>query len=194
MTTANKHPHAETTYRILLLEDGAYGVEVVAPESSPTRVTRFSAEVAAQEWIADHQRKSTAVGRYVPEVGGEPTAVKSDQAMLEPGEGVTPGRSTEEKTGRMNPTEVPAAGDMRGDGHKRHTETGRQILIQKAQAKREVYDKRSRDIAEARQKQLEIDAVKTARLRALRLAKQADNQAATPSPPKPAPPRPARTR
>jgi hypothetical protein len=64
-------------------------------------------------------------------------------------------------------------------------QTERRIQLEKAQAKRDAADKLSRDVAEARQKALEIDAVKTARLRALRLAKQADNEAA-PSPPKPA--------
>jgi hypothetical protein len=49
--------------------------------------------------------------------------------------------------------------------------TGRQTQMEKAQAKRDAYDKRSSDVAEARQKALEIDAVKTARLRAQRLAK-----------------------
>jgi hypothetical protein len=59
------------------------------------------------------------------------------------------------------------------------------IQMEKAQGRRDAADKLSRDVAEARQKALEIDAVKTARLRALRLAKQADNEAAAPSPPKP---------
>lgn len=70
--------------------------------------------------------------------------------------------------------------------------TVHQIQMEKAQAKRDAADKRSRDVAEARLKALEIDAVKTARLRALRLAKQADNEAA-PSPPKPARPRDRRS-
>src|SRR5260221_13362120 len=61
----------------------------------------------------------------------------------------------------------------------------RQIQMEKAQAKRDVYDKRSNDVAEARNKALEIDAVKTARLRTQRLAKEAANEAAAP-PPKPA--------
>jgi hypothetical protein len=40
--------------------------------------------------------------------------------------------------------------------------TERRIQLEKVQAKREAYDKRSRDVAEARQRELEIDATKTA--------------------------------
>ena len=56
-----------------------------------------------------------------------------------------------------------------------------------AQARRDADDKRSADIARDRQKRLEADAVKTSRLRELRLAKEAaeriaDKAAATPEP------------
>jgi hypothetical protein len=71
--------------------------------------------------------------------------------------------------------------------------TERRIQLEKAQAKRDAYDKRSRDVAEARQKELEIDATKTASLRRQRLAKNAADEAAAPPPAKPAPPRSART-
>jgi hypothetical protein len=64
--------------------------------------------------------------------------------------------------------------------------TAHQIQMEKAQAERDAADKLSSDVAKARQEALEIDAVKTARLRAQRLAKQADNEAAAPPPPKPA--------
>jgi hypothetical protein len=70
--------------------------------------------------------------------------------------------------------------------------TERRIQLEKAQAKRDAYDKRSRDVAEARQSELEFDAAKTARLRGQRLAKNAADEAAAPLPAKP-PPRPART-
>jgi hypothetical protein len=175
-TTRGESADDEATYRILPLKDGAYGVEVAIPECSPTRVTSFSTEVAAQEWIAEHKRKFRAgihIGGYVSQVGGKPAAVKSGDAMLEPGGGAKPGRATEGKTGRMNPTGGPALGDLRRDAHKRRSETGRQMQMEKAQAKRDVYDKRSRDIAEARQNELEPDAAKTARLRTRRLAKNA---------------------
>jgi hypothetical protein len=61
-----------------------------------------------------------------------------------------------------------------------------QLQVEKAQARRDAADKLSRDVAEARQKALEIDAVKTARLRAQRLAQQADDEAAAQPPSKPA--------
>ena len=36
---ARPHPHAEATYRIVPLKDGAFGLEVVIPGTSPTTVT-----------------------------------------------------------------------------------------------------------------------------------------------------------
>jgi hypothetical protein len=66
--------------------------------------------------------------------------------------------------------------------------TAHQIQMEKAQAERDAADKLSSDVAQARQEALEIDAVKTARLRAQRLAKQADNEAAVQPPSKPAGP------
>ena len=65
MATAYKHPHAEATYRMIPLKDGAYAVEVAIPESSPTRVTSFSTEEAAQQWIAAHQRQVASGNRLL---------------------------------------------------------------------------------------------------------------------------------
>ena len=50
------HPHAEATYRIIPLDDGAFGVEVNIPDSHPTMISRFATEVDAEAWIASHQR------------------------------------------------------------------------------------------------------------------------------------------
>jgi len=58
--------------------------------------------------------------------------------------------------------------------------TARQRHMDNAQARRDAADKLSRDLAEARQQALAVDAVKTARLRAQRLAKQVE-AAAQPS-------------
>jgi hypothetical protein len=55
---ALKHPHAEATYRILPVKDGAYGVEVAIPDSSPAMVTSFATEEAARTWIAEHKRQA----------------------------------------------------------------------------------------------------------------------------------------
>jgi hypothetical protein len=46
------HPHAEATYRVVPLPGGAFGVEVSIPDRSPTRVTSFDTEAAAEAWIA----------------------------------------------------------------------------------------------------------------------------------------------
>jgi poly(3-hydroxyalkanoate) synthetase len=51
------HPHAEASYRVLLLESGSFGVEVSIPDSYPTRVTTFKTEADAEAWIAEHQRR-----------------------------------------------------------------------------------------------------------------------------------------
>ncbi len=53
---ARTHPHAEATYRIVTLpKEGAFGVEVVIPESLPTTVTEFATEAEAAAWIARHK-------------------------------------------------------------------------------------------------------------------------------------------
>jgi hypothetical protein len=52
-----KHPHADATYRVVRTADGAYGVEVVIPDSSPALVTRFATKDVAEAWIAEHKRQ-----------------------------------------------------------------------------------------------------------------------------------------
>lgn len=54
------HPHANATYRILMLDDGLFGVEVSIPETCPTRVTTFASEQAAEAWIATHRDRVQA--------------------------------------------------------------------------------------------------------------------------------------
>ena len=49
------HPHAEATYRVLALDDGAFGVEVSIPDTNPTTVTRFASQEAALAWINAHR-------------------------------------------------------------------------------------------------------------------------------------------
>jgi hypothetical protein len=58
---ARTHPHAEATYRIVTLpKEGAFGVEVVIPESLPTTVTEFATEAEAEAWIARHKSQVEA--------------------------------------------------------------------------------------------------------------------------------------
>jgi hypothetical protein len=54
---AQRHPHADATYRIVPLKDMACGVEVAIPDSNPTMVTGFATEQRAQTWIAEHRRQ-----------------------------------------------------------------------------------------------------------------------------------------
>ena len=51
------HPHAEATYRVIALENGAFGVEVSIPDSNPTTVSMFKTEADAEAWIAEHRRR-----------------------------------------------------------------------------------------------------------------------------------------
>jgi hypothetical protein len=46
------HPHADATYRVVLLADSTFGVEVVIPDTYPTTVSSFATEAAAEGWIA----------------------------------------------------------------------------------------------------------------------------------------------
>ena len=55
--TQRTHPHAEATYRVVAVHDGAFAVEVSIPESCPTTISRFATEVAAEAWIAEHRRR-----------------------------------------------------------------------------------------------------------------------------------------
>ena len=49
------HPHAEATYRVISLENGAFGVEVSIPDRNPTTVSVFKTEADAEAWIAEHR-------------------------------------------------------------------------------------------------------------------------------------------
>jgi hypothetical protein len=67
------HPHAEATYRVISLENGAFGVEVSIPDSNPTTVSMFKTETDAEAWIAEHRRRvesQTQSGRQFRRSGG----------------------------------------------------------------------------------------------------------------------------
>ena len=51
------HPHAQATYRVFPLGNGAFGIEVNIPETNPTKVSMFKTEADAEEWIAEHKRR-----------------------------------------------------------------------------------------------------------------------------------------
>ena len=57
MKMPRTHPHAEASYRVVLLESGSFGVEVSIPDSHPTTVSMFKTEADAEAWIAEHQRR-----------------------------------------------------------------------------------------------------------------------------------------
>jgi hypothetical protein len=58
------HPYAEAVYRVVVLADGAFGVEVKIPDSSPTTVSSFESEAAAEAWIA--RNKQRVIEQSVP--------------------------------------------------------------------------------------------------------------------------------
>lgn len=58
------HPYAEAVYRVVALADGAFGVEVKIPDSSPTTVSSFETEAAAEAWIA--RNKQRVIEQSVP--------------------------------------------------------------------------------------------------------------------------------
>lgn len=60
MHMAKMHPHAEATYRIVPIEGGYFGVEVVIPETHPTLVSRFAIAAEAEAWIAWHKGRVQA--------------------------------------------------------------------------------------------------------------------------------------
>ena len=70
---AQRHPHADATYRIVPLSATAYAVEVAIPESSPALVTPFATEHAAAAWIAEHKRQAES-GPSLPRRNRVPTA------------------------------------------------------------------------------------------------------------------------
>lgn len=62
---ARTHPHAEAAYRVVVLKDGGFGVEVTIPDTFPTTVSNFASKAAAEAWIADHK------GRVEADAGGQ---------------------------------------------------------------------------------------------------------------------------
>lgn len=47
-------------YRIVSRDDGGFGVEVSVEGTSPTMVTSFATESAANDWIAAHKERLAA--------------------------------------------------------------------------------------------------------------------------------------
>jgi len=62
------HPHADAIYRVIPGADGTFSVEVVIPESYPTKVSPFSTEADAEAWIAEHRRRVQSEERAGPMV------------------------------------------------------------------------------------------------------------------------------
>ena len=72
------HPHAEATYRVVPLSGGLFGVEVKIPDRSPTTVSSFDSEAAAEAWIARTKLRvetESASGKWFQRGRSEPRSV-----------------------------------------------------------------------------------------------------------------------
>jgi hypothetical protein len=54
------HPHAEALYEVVALGAGGFGVKVSIPDTSPTMVSGFATEAAAEAWIVTHKSRVQA--------------------------------------------------------------------------------------------------------------------------------------
>lgn len=61
------HPHAEAAYRVVPMAGGAFGVEIVIPDTYPTTVSSFATEAAAEAWVAHNKgrvQSESLAGRW----------------------------------------------------------------------------------------------------------------------------------
>jgi hypothetical protein len=54
------HPYADAVYEIVPLAAGGFGVKISIDDISPTTVSRFDTEAAAEGWIASHKSRLQA--------------------------------------------------------------------------------------------------------------------------------------
>jgi hypothetical protein len=54
------HPYADAIYEIVPLAVGGFGVKVSIQDISPTTVSSFDTEAAAEAWIASHKSRVKA--------------------------------------------------------------------------------------------------------------------------------------
>jgi hypothetical protein len=52
-----EHLSADTTYRIVPIDGGSFGIEVAAPGTRPAIMVPFETKVAADNWIAEHKNR-----------------------------------------------------------------------------------------------------------------------------------------
>ena len=55
LRTDRDYPHAEATYRVIPLDDGAFAVEVTILKAFPAKVRQFATKAGADAWIAEHR-------------------------------------------------------------------------------------------------------------------------------------------
>jgi hypothetical protein len=54
------HPYAEALYELVPLDTGGFGVKVSVPDASPTMVSGFDTDAAAEAWIDSHKSRVQA--------------------------------------------------------------------------------------------------------------------------------------
>lgn len=55
-----KNRNCEAVFRIFAQDDSSYAIEVVVPDSSPTTVSSFPTEAAAEKWIVGYKARVEA--------------------------------------------------------------------------------------------------------------------------------------
>jgi hypothetical protein len=55
-----KNRNCEAVFRIFAQDDSSYAIEVVVPESSPTTVSSFPTQDAAEKWIVGYKARVEA--------------------------------------------------------------------------------------------------------------------------------------
>ena len=56
------HPHAEATYRVVPLCNGAFGVQITIPDRYPTTISSFATEAVAEDWIICTRQRVASEG------------------------------------------------------------------------------------------------------------------------------------
>ena len=78
----SEHPHAEAAYDLITLDDGTFAVEVVIPETKPTKVSGFDTREKAEAWIEQHKANvATGTLRLLSELGARPNKARRRHAL-----------------------------------------------------------------------------------------------------------------
>jgi hypothetical protein len=60
---ATAHLNVDATYRIILLDGGSFGIEVVVAGTNPAMMVPFATKAAADIWIVEHKSQRSSISR-----------------------------------------------------------------------------------------------------------------------------------